>query len=151
MKMKALLVTASISLFTPLAFAAQQAISFQCDRHNILVYKQHDGQGRTIVTLNGEREDNVKTSQSTQAGANVVTISFVEYAQAGGSYGLYNLHAVEKNSMYLTSELLDADDRPKRKAKRYECRFNGVIDAATPPALTAGEQRRADEEFDARN
>lgn len=57
---------------------------------------------------------------------------------------------MEKDSMYLTSELLDADDRPKRKAKRYECRFNGTIDAPTPPKLTVDEQRRVDEEFDAK-
>lgn len=47
-------------------------MSFKCDQLNILVYKQNDAKGRKVVTLNGTRQDDVKTSLSTRSGKRLV-------------------------------------------------------------------------------
>ncbi|HBL7241987.1 MULTISPECIES: hypothetical protein [Serratia] len=151
MKLKTLLLSASIALLAPQAFAQEPAMSFKCDQLNILVYKQNDAKGRKVVTLNGTRQDDVKTSLSTRSGKKVSTVSFVERAQAGGSYGLYNLYIIRAEGVYLTNDWLDADDKPKREAKVYQCDYKGEIDAATPAQFTAWEARRNAEAMDARS
>ncbi|EPK7688504.1 hypothetical protein K7Y63_004116 [Serratia marcescens] len=138
MKLKRLLVSASIALFTLPAFAHEKAMSYKCDQLNILVFKQVDAEGRRVVTLNGTRQDNVKTSLSTRSGKKVSTVSFTQRAAAGGSYGLYNLYIIRAEGIYLTDDWLDADDRPKRKAKVYQCDYKGEVDTGMPGGLTAG-------------
>lgn len=112
-------------------------MSYKCDRLNILVFKQVDAEGRRVVTLNGTRQENVKTSLSTRSGKKVSTVSFVQRAAAGGSYGLYNLYIIRAEGVYLTDDWLDADDKPKRKAKVYQCDYNGEVETAMPAGLSA--------------
>lgn len=116
----------ALALLVPVAGSAAKdhSIELKCEKIKVTVF---DKKGAifidSIPTKNGpSKVDNVQVSKVKVGSLPALKTEFVEYAEMGGSYGLYHLVTFDDGGpAILVSEWLNADDQPMRPRKKYVC------------------------------
>lgn len=136
----------ALALLVPVAgnAAKDHSIELKCEKLKVTVFDKKGAIFINSIPAKGEpsKVDNVQVSKVKVGGLPALKTEFVEYAEMGGSYGLYHLVTFDDGGpALLVSEWLNADDQPMRPYKEYVCSRPAEKMQSMPNVKSIGEMR----------